>query len=157
MEEEEKMPSASSAVATAAKPASFTASLDPANPVGFLEKVFVFIAKESDFLVKENVHKEVAAVVRVVKQKSKKKDEEEAQKAENKTEVEKETMETLKEITISILVPSEMNLRFVVFDIKKNRLKVRLEGQPPVINGELFQAESVKKLFVERTGNYGIS
>ncbi|KAE8722241.1 putative tRNA (guanine(26)-N(2))-dimethyltransferase 1-like [Hibiscus syriacus] len=37
MEEEEKM---SSAAATAAKPASFTASLDPANSVGFLEKFF---------------------------------------------------------------------------------------------------------------------
>ncbi|KAE8671363.1 60S ribosomal protein L3-2 [Hibiscus syriacus] len=66
MEEEEKMPSTSSAVATASKPASFTASLDPANPIGFLEKVFDFIAKESDFLVKENAHKEVAAIVREV-------------------------------------------------------------------------------------------
>ncbi|KAE8713213.1 Regulator of chromosome condensation (RCC1) family protein isoform 2 [Hibiscus syriacus] len=37
MEEEEKM---SSAAAMAAKPASFTASLDPANSVGFLEKFF---------------------------------------------------------------------------------------------------------------------
>ncbi|KAE8655336.1 pentatricopeptide repeat-containing protein [Hibiscus syriacus] len=179
----EQMPSASSAAATAAKLASFTASLDPANPVGFLEKVFDFIAEESDFLVKENVHKEVAAIVRVVKEKSKKKDEEEAQKAENKTEVEKEEMEvqkkedakdeetssgprvpnkgngldlenyswtqTLKEVTISVSVPSGTSSRFVVFDIKKNSLKVGLEGQPPVIDGEMFQAESVKKLFVE--------
>ncbi|KAE8681385.1 putative CASP-like protein [Hibiscus syriacus] len=92
MEEEEKMTSAPSAAATAAKPASFTACLDLANPVGFLEKVFDFIVEESDFLVKENVHKEVAAIVRVVKEKSKKKDEEDAQKAENKTEVETPTL-----------------------------------------------------------------
>ncbi|KAE8673383.1 V-type proton ATPase subunit E [Hibiscus syriacus] len=54
MEEEEKMPSASSAAATAAKPVSFTTSLDPVNPVGFLEKVFDFITKESDFPAKMN-------------------------------------------------------------------------------------------------------
>ncbi|KAE8680450.1 Endothelial differentiation-related factor 1-like protein [Hibiscus syriacus] len=62
MEEKEQMPSASSTAATAVKPASFTTSLDPENFVGFLEKVF-------DFLVEENIHKEVAVVVRVVKKK----------------------------------------------------------------------------------------
>ncbi|XP_039013223.1 uncharacterized protein LOC120142788 [Hibiscus syriacus] len=45
MEEEEKMPSASSTVATAAKPVSFTTSLDPVNSVEFLEKVFDFITE----------------------------------------------------------------------------------------------------------------
>ncbi|KAE8716217.1 HSP20-like chaperones superfamily protein isoform 2 [Hibiscus syriacus] len=172
-----------SAAATAAKPASFTASLDPANPVGFLEKVFDFIAEESDFLVKENVDKEVAAIVRVVKGKSKEKAEEEAQKAENKTEVEKQAMEvhkkedvkdeetssgprvpnkgngldlenyswtqTLEEVTVSVPVPSGTSSRFVVFDIKKNRLKVRLEGQPPVIDGELFQAVKPEECYFD--------
>ncbi|KAE8708248.1 14-3-3-like protein GF14 chi [Hibiscus syriacus] len=38
MKEEEKMPSASSVAGTTAKPPSFTAILDPVNPVGFLEK-----------------------------------------------------------------------------------------------------------------------
>ncbi|KAL4385064.1 hypothetical protein GQ457_15G002690 [Hibiscus cannabinus] len=179
-DEEPKKPSASSS--PPAKPVSFTASLDPANPVGFLEKVFDFIAKESDFLVKENADKEVAAIVRVAKEKSKKKAEAEAQKAENKKKevketekvVEKEAMEvdkkedakeeeassgmkvpnkgngldlenyswtqTLQEVTVNVPVPSGTRSKFVVCEIKKNRLKVGLKGQPPVIDGELFQA-----------------
>ncbi|XP_039016801.1 14-3-3-like protein [Hibiscus syriacus] len=55
---------------TAAKPVSFTTSLDPANPVGFLEKVFDFIAEESDFLVKENVHKELGSIELTVKERN---------------------------------------------------------------------------------------
>ncbi|KAK8537189.1 hypothetical protein V6N13_042137 [Hibiscus sabdariffa] len=179
-EEEPKKPSASSSLA--AKPVSFTASLDPANPVGFLEKVFDFIAKESDFLVKENADKEVAAIVRVAKEKSKKKAEAEAQKVENKKKEEKETKkvvekeamevdkkedvkdeeagsglkvpnkgngldlenyswtQTLQEVTVNVPVPSGTRSKFVVCEIKKNHLKVGLKGQPPVIDGELFQA-----------------
>ncbi|KAE8736398.1 HSP20-like chaperones superfamily protein isoform 2 [Hibiscus syriacus] len=75
-EEEEEKPSASPA--SAAKPVSFTASLDPANPVEFLEK-------------------EVAEIVRVAKEKSKKMVEEEAQKVENMKEV-KEEKEMKKEV-----------------------------------------------------------
>ncbi|GMI99667.1 BOBBER1 [Hibiscus trionum] len=179
-EEEPRKPTASSS--PAAKPVSFTASLDPTNPAGFLEKVFDFIAKESDFLVKDNADKEVAAIVRAAKEKSKKKAEEDSRKVENKKEeketkkeVEKEAMEvddkkevvkdeetssgvkvpnkgngldlenyswtqTLQEVTVNVPVPSGTRSKFVVCEIKKNHLKVGLKGQPPVIDGELFQA-----------------
>ncbi|XWS48544.1 hypothetical protein CRYUN_Cryun13aG0087200 [Craigia yunnanensis] len=155
--------------------------LDPSNPVAFLEKVFDFLAKESDFLGKENVDMEIEAIVRVAKEKSKKKDEEVAPKVELKKkeekeikkEVKKESMEvdrkkdkeegtssglrapnkgngldlekyswtqTLQEVTVNVPVPSGTRSRFVACEIKKNHLKVGLKGQPPVIDGELFQA-----------------
>ncbi|XP_039006137.1 L-type lectin-domain containing receptor kinase S.6-like [Hibiscus syriacus] len=65
------MPSASSVAATAAKPVSFTTSLDPANPVGFLEKVFDFIAEENDFPAKMNdsdVSKPIQQMVSFIRQ-----------------------------------------------------------------------------------------
>ncbi|XVE58379.1 hypothetical protein DITRI_Ditri04bG0165200 [Diplodiscus trichospermus] len=182
-EEEEAKPSTSSSPPP--KPVSFTASLDPSNPVAFLEKVFDFVAKESDFLAKENVGKEIAAIVRVAKEKSKKNDEMVAPKVEAKKkevkeekeikkEVKKEPMEvdrkedkkeeetssgfrvpnkgngldlekyswtqTLQEVTVNVPVPGGTRSRFVVCEIKKNHLKVGLKGQPPIIDGELFQA-----------------
>ncbi|KAE8667134.1 V-type proton ATPase subunit E [Hibiscus syriacus] len=60
-----------SAAATAAKPVSFTTSLDPANPIGLLEKVFDFIAKESDFPAKMNdsdVSKQIQQMVSFIRQ-----------------------------------------------------------------------------------------
>ncbi|XWS48545.1 hypothetical protein CRYUN_Cryun13aG0087200 [Craigia yunnanensis] len=178
-QEEEPKPSTSSSPPP--KPVSFNASLDPSNPVAFLEKVFDFLAKESDFLGKENVDMEIEAIVRVAKEKSKKKDEEVAPKVELKKkeekeikkEVKKESMEvdrkkdkeegtssglrapnkgngldlekyswtqTLQEVTVNVPVPSGTRSRFVACEIKKNHLKVGLKGQPPVIDGELFQA-----------------
>ncbi|KAL4325021.1 hypothetical protein GQ457_11G032900 [Hibiscus cannabinus] len=65
------------------KPASFNASLDSSNTVAFLEKVFDFIADETGFLGEENVEREVAAIVRVAKEKyCKKKAEEKKVKKE---------------------------------------------------------------------------
>ncbi|KAE8712826.1 L-type lectin-domain containing receptor kinase S.6 [Hibiscus syriacus] len=66
VKEEEKMPSTSSAAATATKPVSFTTSMDPANPVGFLEKVFDFIAEESDFPVKMNDSDVSKPIIRII-------------------------------------------------------------------------------------------
>ncbi|RDX63506.1 Protein BOBBER 1, partial [Mucuna pruriens] len=43
---------------------SFTASFDPSNPVAFLERVFDFISRESDFLATETAEKEIASLVR---------------------------------------------------------------------------------------------
>ncbi|KAL0731355.1 hypothetical protein Bca4012_027449 [Brassica carinata] len=45
----------------------FTASLDPSDPLGFLEKVLDFIGKESHFLLKDSAEKEIATAVKAVK------------------------------------------------------------------------------------------
>ncbi|TYH55063.1 hypothetical protein ES332_D09G213600v1 [Gossypium tomentosum] len=175
-QEEEARPSASSSP----KAVPFNASLDPSDPVGFLEKVFHFLAKETDFLEKENFDKEIAVVVRVAKEKRKQKVEEVAPKVEIKKEevkkekeikeeVNREAMEvdknedqsssglkvpnkgngldldkyswtqSLQEVTVNVPVPNGTKSRFVVCEIKKNHLKVGLKGQPPIIDGELFQ------------------
>lgn len=181
-EDEAKKPSPSSSPAS--KPLLFSATLDPSNPVVFLEKVFDFIGKESDFLVKENADKEIAAIVRAAKEKSKKKAEEMARKVETKNrevkeekeikkEVKEEAMEvnkkeetkdeetsscsrvpnkgngldlenyawtqSLHEVTVNVPVPSGTRSKLVACEIKKNHLKVGLKGQPPIIDGELFQ------------------
>ncbi|GKU89095.1 hypothetical protein SLEP1_g3285 [Rubroshorea leprosula] len=95
--EEEAKPSTSS---PPPKTVSFTGSLDPSNPAGFLEKVFDFVAKESDFLGKATAEKEVAALVKAAKEKSKKKVEGGASKTELKKEVkeEKEIKKEVKEV-----------------------------------------------------------
>ncbi|KAE8658574.1 Nuclear migration protein nudC [Hibiscus syriacus] len=48
--------------------------------------------------------------------------------------------QTLQEVTVNVPVPGGTKSRFVVCEIKKNHLKVGLKGQPPIIDGELFQA-----------------
>ncbi|KAK9292841.1 hypothetical protein L1049_020821 [Liquidambar formosana] len=70
-------PSSSSSSAT-----TFAASLDLSNPQGFLEKVFEFLSRESDFLMKETAEKEIVSLVRAVKEK--KIAEEERKKAEKR-------------------------------------------------------------------------
>ncbi|XP_022737786.1 protein BOBBER 1-like [Durio zibethinus] len=94
--QEEKEPSTSSSPPP--KPVSFNVSLDPSNPVGFLEKVFDFLAKESDFLGKDNVDKEIAAIVRAAKEKSKNKAEEVAPKVEIKNKEVNEEKEIKEEV-----------------------------------------------------------
>ncbi|KAK9266824.1 hypothetical protein L1049_001648 [Liquidambar formosana] len=69
-------PSSSSSATT------FAASLDLSNPQGFLEKVFEFLSRESDFLMKETAEKEIVSLVRAVKEK--KIAEEERKKAEKR-------------------------------------------------------------------------
>ncbi|GLU12017.1 hypothetical protein SLE2022_287260 [Rubroshorea leprosula] len=95
-QEEEEKPSTST---PPSKTVSFTGSLDPSNPAGFLEKVFDFVAKESDFLGKATAEKEIAALVKAAKEKNKKKVEGGAPKTEVKEEVkvEKEKKKEVKE------------------------------------------------------------
>ncbi|BAT82205.1 hypothetical protein LR48_Vigan07g231000 [Vigna angularis] len=50
--------------------------------------------------------------------------------------------QTLQEVNVSVPVPNGTKSRFVICDIKKNHLKVGLKGQPPIIDGELY--ESIK-------------
>ncbi|KAL0452416.1 UNVERIFIED_CONTAM: protein BOBBER 1 [Sesamum latifolium] len=64
-EEDQKKPT--SRAAPARKP--FNATLDPSDPLGFLEKVFEFVAKESDLFKSDSLVKDVNAVVRMVKDK----------------------------------------------------------------------------------------
>ncbi|KAJ0251530.1 Protein BOBBER 2 [Hirschfeldia incana] len=174
----------------------FNASLDPSNPLGFLEKALDFIGKESDFLLKDSAEKEIAAAVTVAKKKRlsevEKKKEETVNPIEKKLtkesappvepmEVEKPNKESLKptepmevddklkeegkssgpivpnkgngldfekyswtqnlqEVTITIPVPSGTKSRSVTCEIKKNRVKVGLKGQDPIIDGEFFNA-----------------
>ncbi|XP_002465937.2 protein BOBBER 1 [Sorghum bicolor] len=53
----------------------------------------------------------------------------------------------LPEVNITIPVPQGTKSRFVVFDIKKNHLKVGLKGQPPIVDGELYKAVKVDDCF----------
>lgn len=74
---------------------SFTATFDRSNPLAFLERVFDFISQESDFLATDTAEKEIASLVRAVREKRKKKREElkaseERAKAEKRLKEEKE-------------------------------------------------------------------
>nr|ACN25640.1 unknown [Zea mays] len=53
----------------------------------------------------------------------------------------------LPEVNITIPVPQGTKSRFVVFDLKKNHLKVGLKGQPPIIDGELYKPVKVDDCF----------
>ncbi|KAK9094082.1 hypothetical protein Scep_025551 [Stephania cephalantha] len=55
--------------------------------------------------------------------------------------------QTLQEVTVSVPVPEGTKSRFVVHEVKKNHLKVGLKGQPPIIDGELFQSVKVADCF----------
>ncbi|KAJ4911402.1 Protein BOBBER 1 [Raphanus sativus] len=49
-------------------------------------------------------------------------------------------VQTLGEVTVNIPVPSGTKARSVVCEIKKNRLKLGLKGQDPIIDGELYRS-----------------
>ncbi|XP_015878468.2 protein BOBBER 1 [Ziziphus jujuba] len=104
-EEEEQKPkskpsSAASASSVSATP--FTASLDPSNPLQFLQKAIDLVAQETDFLEKETAEKEILSAVRTARQRKEKrkaeekKEKEERKKLETKEEVKKEAMEEVK-------------------------------------------------------------
>ncbi|KAF5731246.1 putative nuclear movement protein nudc [Tripterygium wilfordii] len=185
-EQNDQRPSASSSSSSSLEPKEFSATLDPANPIGFVEKAVEFLAKESDFLGKDSSEREIASVVKAAKEKvaKRKKAEEETRKAaekklkeeqvkeEKKVEIKGKPMEvdedkaeeksgkrvpnkgngldlekyswtqTLQEVNVQVPVPSGTKSRLVVCDMKKNHLKVGLKGQPPIIDGPLF--ESIK-------------
>ncbi|KAG6655939.1 hypothetical protein CIPAW_05G251200, partial [Carya illinoinensis] len=165
---------------------SFSATLDPSSPLGFVEKFFDFLAEESDFLDRASAAAEVESAVRAAKEKRRKKKKAEAEAEERRRKEEKAAMEvereeekkvvkeekveamevekteektgvrvpnrgngldlekyswtqTLQEVTVNVPVPAGTKSRFIVCDIKKNHLKVGLKGQPPIIDGELYQ------------------
>lgn len=55
--------------------------------------------------------------------------------------------QSLQEVNVNIPVPPGTKSRFIVCDISKNRLKVGLKGQPPIIDGELYRPVKVDDCF----------
>nr|AAM65278.1 unknown [Arabidopsis thaliana] len=49
-------------------------------------------------------------------------------------------IQNLQEVTVNIPVPTGTKARTVVCEIKKNRLKVGLKGQDPIVDGELYRS-----------------
>ena len=79
-------------------------------------------------------------------------DEEEKQQKENKLVPNKDNgldMEnyswgqSLQEVTVNVPVPQGTKSSFLLCDIKTNSLKVGLKGQPPIIDGELYNPVKV--------------
>ncbi|KAL7106925.1 hypothetical protein ACP275_06G022500 [Erythranthe tilingii] len=169
---------------------TFNGSFDPSNPLGFLEKVFEFVAKESDLFKSDSLVNDVTAVLRMVKDKvaaeekkkvmdqvvppplqlatkevvkedvimednaeSQSKDEDEkngrrAPNTGNGLDMDNYSWgQSLQEVNISVPVPPGTKSRFIVCEIKKNHIKVGLKGQPPVLDGELFNAVKVDGCF----------
>lgn len=76
---------------SSARTASFSASLDPSRPLGFLEKVFDFLGEESEFLERDTAEDEIVAAVKVAKEKRMKRKKAEAEaEAEKKAAMEAE-------------------------------------------------------------------
>ncbi|XP_054789039.1 protein BOBBER 1 [Prosopis cineraria] len=75
-EEKDESLAKASASSSSSQPSTFSAKFDPSNPMDFLEKVFDFVAQESEFLGNETAEKVIASVVRGAKEKKKKKREE---------------------------------------------------------------------------------
>ncbi|EEF48949.1 nuclear movement protein nudc, putative [Ricinus communis] len=72
-EEEREMKPAASPSSSSSKTLPFNATFDPKNPIGIVEKVFEFLLTESDFMARDSAEKEIVAVVKAAKEKSKRK------------------------------------------------------------------------------------
>lgn len=70
-EEEESRSPAKPSPSSSASTVSFNGSLDRSNPIGFIETVFDFIARESDYLGKDSSEKEITSALRAAKEKQK--------------------------------------------------------------------------------------
>lgn len=55
--------------------------------------------------------------------------------------------QSLQEVTINIPVPPGTKSKFIACEIKKDHLKVGLKGQPPIIDGDLYQSLKVDESF----------
>ncbi|CAM8979659.1 unnamed protein product [Rhodiola kirilowii] len=55
--------------------------------------------------------------------------------------------QSLQEVTVNVPVPPGTKSRFIVCDIKKKHLKIGLKGQPPIIEGELYENVKVDDSF----------
>lgn len=112
--EEEEIPkpkkpshSSSSSSSSSAKSSQFNANFDPSNPLGFLEKVFDFLANESDFLSRDRVEKEIETVVRRAVEKRKKHEESLEQKGKAEKRI-KEEVRSVKQEAAPVTVKQEV-------------------------------------------------
>uniref|UniRef100_A0A2N9FKQ0 CS domain-containing protein n=1 Tax=Fagus sylvatica TaxID=28930 RepID=A0A2N9FKQ0_FAGSY len=112
-QEDQDTNSSSSSTSTKRTP-SFSASLDPSSPLGFVEKVLDFLGEETDFLERDTAEKEIAAAVKLAKEKKRKRKaeavavvaaEEEKRRKEVKKEVvvKEEPMEVVKEEPVEVV------------------------------------------------------
>ena len=110
-EDQDTKPSPSST--STKRTASFSASLDLSNPLGFVEKVLDFLGEETDFLERDTAEKEIAAAVKLAKEKKRKRkaeavaaaaaEEEKRRKEVKKEAVVKEPMEVVKEEPVEVV------------------------------------------------------
>lgn len=120
-EEDQKKPTSSATPAR--KP--FNATLDPSDPLGFLEKVFEFVAKESDLFKSDSLVKDVNAVVRMVKDKVEAEEKKRKEvKLEGNGKAEKKTRE---EVPAAPPVKKEEVKKDVVKEEKESGSKVEEE------------------------------
>ncbi|KAE9604011.1 putative HSP20-like chaperone [Lupinus albus] len=101
---------------------SFSASFDPSKPLAFVEGVFDFISRESDYLASEKAEKEIASLVRAVREKKlrKKREEEEREKADKRLKEEEKKKKELK-------VEEEKKKELKVEEEKKKEIKAKEE------------------------------
>ncbi|XP_044473295.1 protein BOBBER 1-like [Mangifera indica] len=127
--EEEKKPevkneaSASASTSTSFKTTPFSSTFDASNPLGFLEKVFEFVANESDFLTKDTAESQITAVVRAAKEKRKKSVEDVKPKKVTKGKEEDQDLEKLPTIDVKKAPPPEPQL-----DVNGNKTKAPNKG-----------------------------
>ena len=192
--EDDQTPASSAAAAAPPSGKPFSAVLDPARPLGFLEAVFDFVAKESDLFKSDAVVRDVNAVVRRAKEKAEAEERERERKRREKAAAEKKPAvgngkeaakpavakaeaapkveeekaadgkrvpnkgngldmdnyswgQSLQEVTITIPVPAGTKSRLISCEMKRNHLKLGLKGQPPIIDGELYQPIKVEDSF----------
>ncbi|CAN6860988.1 hypothetical protein F2Q70_00004788 [Brassica cretica] len=126
-----KKPSAEeeiAAVVRAAKEKLKKAEKKPADPVEKKESVKPTMAASSSKPMEVEKPKENKEAGPIVPNKG------------NGTDLENYSwVQTLQEVTVNIPVPTGTKARSVVCEIKKNRLKLGLKGQDPIIDGELYR------------------
>ncbi|KAG6579322.1 Protein BOBBER 1 [Cucurbita argyrosperma subsp. argyrosperma] len=114
--------SSSPSSSSSAKPSQFNADFDPSNPLGFLEKVFDFLAKESDFLSRDRAEKEIETVVRRAVEKRKKHEE----SLEHKGKAEKRIKEEVRSVKQEVKAVKEEPK--TVASPPEEKVGVKLEG-----------------------------
>lgn len=85
--------SASSSSSARVAATSFSTKFDRGNTSGFLERVFEFLAQESDFLKRPTAERDLVSIFKAVREKERKKMEEERKKRSQEEEKKKKKAE----------------------------------------------------------------